>query len=410
MSFNGKTTREKGGRDPPNVSLDLVIYDLLSYFNEFTSLHDAKKEAEDKYGIKKEHDNCWPADDIKRAWGKTKRMDKTSFRRQHWTLVIMMQVLQKQRAGNLIQSECRSSQITAGRGRMGAAGGVEQHSGRNLQTSSSGQTGGVSRETIYIRIPRFVMFHNEQIVGEQFGTIQSHFKLKDGLPGPMNENSEIMKRKSYVMSFNHQTGNADWVYEILNVNTLADNSLDPALFGHGYDRGHLAAAANHRWCQEARNDADMFTNIVPQHTMLNRGSWLALENECQRRARAQNNIHVYSGPLYLREMVPRVIQGKWVPSHFFKVIIEEDLNGRVNLLHCHKVPNGNLPEDPDRGRLSTNTDATIEEIQQNSGLTFIERRPNVGQNAMVNQITVRLHGEDRNGVAQTAVIQVAVTL
>ncbi|XP_052406490.1 uncharacterized protein LOC127952167 [Carassius gibelio] len=184
MSSNGKTTLEKGGRDPPNVSLDLVIYDLLSYFNTFKFVRDAKIKAENKYGIKKEHDNCWPADDIKRAWGKTQRMEKTSYRRQQWTIVIMMQVIERQikrkelfdlmEAGNLVKrcaelsmkdtsdqvkatsenkrrddgrqstsvnpkrkkeiSEDSSSQITAGRGRMGAAGGEKQHS-EEIQTS-----------------------------------------------------------------------------------------------------------------------------------------------------------------------------------------------------------------------------------------------------------------------------------
>lgn len=93
----GKTTLEKGGREPPNVTLDDIVDDLSSYFNEFPSLRKAKKQAEEKYNIIKEHDDCWKEDDIKRAWGKTQRMGKKSVRRQHWALVILIQVIEKQR-------------------------------------------------------------------------------------------------------------------------------------------------------------------------------------------------------------------------------------------------------------------------------------------------------------------------
>ncbi len=87
MCCEGKTTLEKGGKDPPNVSLEYIVNDLLTYFNEFKSLDNAKTDAEVKYGINNEHDNCWPADDIKRAWGKTQRLRKTSCSRRLWAHV-----------------------------------------------------------------------------------------------------------------------------------------------------------------------------------------------------------------------------------------------------------------------------------------------------------------------------------
>uniref|UniRef100_A0A673JAM9 Uncharacterized protein n=1 Tax=Sinocyclocheilus rhinocerous TaxID=307959 RepID=A0A673JAM9_9TELE len=201
------------------------------------------------------------------------------------------------------------------------------------------------------------MIHNEERRGERFGNIESHYKLIDGVPETENIFDDIMKKKSYVMSFNHQTRNANWVYEILNRDTTANNHVEPAPFGHNYHRGHLAAAANHRWCWEALDDADVIDNIVPQHRNLNTGPWLTLEDGCRRRATAQNNIrnvHVYSGPLYRRLMDPLMIQGKQVPSHFFKVIIEENVDGTVN-----------------------QPDITIEDIQNATGLTFIVIRPNI---------------------------------
>ncbi len=355
--------------------------------------------------------------------------------------------------------EDRSSQSTAEQSTMGDTGGDEQRSGGNPQMHSSGQTGGINqggtgtpntvqnqrtgnnpggfnrqdgpagaliqtqnnncRETIYIYIPRLVMIHNEQIISEQPRDIISNYKFIDGLPGTGTD-SVIMKRKSYVMSFNRDTMNANWVYEILNRNILAKNPMAGS-FGNPYHKGHLAAAANHRWCQEAKVDANLIDNIVPQHMTLNTGPWFSLEVNCRKTVKDPNNIsnvHVYSGPLYLRYMVPPVIQRKWVPSHFFKVIIEENEDGTVNQPQCYLFPNGNLNEneiirtDVEHKMINHGTEneraITIEDIQQYSGLRFITVRRDVG--LVDREIRVTLHGEDENAVPRTAEIQVTTSL
>lgn len=84
---NSKTTLEKGGRNPPDVTLDDIAKDLLSFFNRFECLRKTKNNIEEKYEIKNEYGDYWSADDIKRAWGKTQRMDKKSDKRKHWARV-----------------------------------------------------------------------------------------------------------------------------------------------------------------------------------------------------------------------------------------------------------------------------------------------------------------------------------
>ncbi len=327
----------------------------------------------------------------------------------------MLQVIQKQQAGNSSQGCAELSvndspdQMKARKRReigeddLGSTGDIDQDLGKTKcrkehpEDISSG-------ETAYICIPRFEMIQNEQIILEPPRDIISDYKLIDGLPGTGTD-SVVMKRKSYVMSFNRDTMNANWVYEILNRNIVPENHVERAKFVDPYQRGHLAAAANQKWCCEALDDANMIDNIVPQHRDLNTGPWKSLEEYCRRTARDPNirNVHVYSGPLYLDEN-PRVKQGKRVPSHFFKVIIEENEIGTVKL-RCHQAPNGNLPLE----NLNTNTNTTIENIQQNSGLTFIQNRPNTGQNAAAHEIRVTLHGEDENAVPRTAEIQVTTS-
>ena len=100
--------------------------------------------------------------------------------------------------------------------------------------------------------------------------------------------------------------------------------------GSGYDRGHLAAAANHRHSQDAMESTFTLANCSPQHPSLNRGIWKQLESYV--RSMAQHNDHVFclSGPMYVPFSTP---EGKKfvnyeclgdnnvaIPTHFFKAI------------------------------------------------------------------------------------------
>jgi len=48
--------------------------------------------------------------------------------------------------------------------------------------------------------------------------------------------------------------------------------------GSGFDRGHLAAAANHKKSPNVLQETFLLSNICPQHPGLNRKLWKSLEN------------------------------------------------------------------------------------------------------------------------------------
>ncbi|ROL50859.1 Endonuclease G, mitochondrial [Anabarilius grahami] len=298
---------------------------------------------------------------------------------------------------------------------VGAAGGDKQHSGAYNNPSDSQYRPGIALgneeympeadETIYIRIPLSVMFRNEQTHTEQrYLPVISDYKLIDGLPS----DADIRIKKSYAMSFNNDTGNASWVYEILNRETSAKNCKKPIKeFGNPYHRGHLAASANHKWCREASNDANLKSNITPQHERLNLSTWKRLEERC-RKFIGQNrirNVHVYSGPLYLKDESEQtyygILQGKKVPTHFFKVIILENDDGTVRQPECYGMPNDDPPSSELRDYI-----VDIEDIERVSGLTFIERRHSVRQS---DEMSVTLQGEGVNSTLQNVNIKVRIS-
>lgn len=68
----------------------------------------------------------------------------------------------------------------------------------------------------------------------------------------------------------------------------------------GYDRGHLAAAGNHRICQEHVDQTFYLSNITPQvGPGFNRDIWNSLEKRVRNLTRSYKNVYVCTGPLFL---------------------------------------------------------------------------------------------------------------
>lgn len=109
----------------------------------------------------------------------------------------------------------------------------------------------------------------------------------------------------------------------------------------GYDRGHMAAAGNHKLSQENLDQTFILSNITPQLPALNRGPWERLEAYVRWRANRSKNLYVVSGPLYLpmkaRDgnlyVTYRVLGNNHVsvPTHFFKVFLVESKDNKLSV-------------------------------------------------------------------------------
>ena len=133
-------------------------------------------------------------------------------------------------------------------------------------------------------------------------------------------------------------------------NQFKEDSRIPEIFratlkdykGTGYDRGHLAPAANHLGSEEAVSDTFFLSNICPQDPAFNRGYWLKLEKHIRNLTQEYQTIEIYTGPLFMpqedkegnRIVLYRVI-GKndvAVPTHFYKVLFLHSTNGEISEL------------------------------------------------------------------------------
>ena len=130
-----------------------------------------------------------------------------------------------------------------------------------------------------------------------------------------------------------------------------DTDLDPqerSELAHyrnsGYDRGHMAPAADFKRSAEAMSSTFFMSNMAPQRPHLNRRAWAQLEDLIRQLGESHGSIWIFTGVLYLdgsnrRADPPEFIAGRvGIPTHFYKVILcEHDTGGHE--MYAYLMPN-----------------------------------------------------------------------
>lgn len=89
----------------------------------------------------------------------------------------------------------------------------------------------------------------------------------------------------------------------------------------GYDRGHMAPAADFKYAQDAMDATFFLTNMCPQSNSLNSGAWATLEDLCRAWAIRDSTLIIVSGPVLTDYLTETIGETKvTVPDRFFKVV------------------------------------------------------------------------------------------
>lgn len=150
----------------------------------------------------------------------------------------------------------------------------------------------------------------------------------------------------------------------------------------GFDRGHMAPAADMKWSRRAMEDCHYLTNIVPQNHSLNSGRWNTLEQKCRAWARQDSAIIIVTGPV-LTDRIVRTIgrSGVAVPSRFFKVVFAPYANPPRAIGFI--VPNA-----PVRESLAAMA-TTVDQVEEITGYDFFHQLPDSLENKLESTLRAR---------------------
>lgn len=158
---------------------------------------------------------------------------------------------------------------------------------------------------------------------------------------PEGSRGQVVHNPYFVLSYSEKHEQAEWVaYELiaerLNENwvertdeflpddRMEDGSADLADYRNsGYDRGHLAPAADMAFSEEAMRYSFLLSNISPQAKNFNKGIWRELEELTRSWAKQNKALYVVTGPILLE--APKGIIGEnevSVPKAYYKVLLD----------------------------------------------------------------------------------------
>lgn len=149
----------------------------------------------------------------------------------------------------------------------------------------------------------------------------------------------IIEHSAYALSYNEKYEQANWVAWQLTKDELhgkqkrkdhfvidrkiATGSADPNDYKKsGYDRGHLAPAADFSFDKKAMAESFYMSNMSPQVPALNRGVWKILEEQTREWAESYEELYIVTGPVFSENMKTIGKNKVAVPSVYFKVILD----------------------------------------------------------------------------------------
>ena len=203
-------------------------------------------------------------------------------------------------------------------------------------------------------------------------------------------------RPGYALLHNGATRNPYWVIEILNKQDLDGEAkrknnfrTDPSLTKDvgatpddykkaGFDRGHMAPAADFKHDQGEMNDSFFMTNMSPQiGPSFNRGIWAHLEKRVRGLAKTRGRLVVLTGPIYEafdmlgedfigpgKEEIGDKDRPIRVPDGYYKILYDPKRKRAL----AFALPNQRLP-----GRDIEDFRVTIRHIEDMTGLNFFPK-------------------------------------
>ena len=205
-----------------------------------------------------------------------------------------------------------------------------------------------------------------------------------GIP---STNGQLVDRVGYAFLYSERYEQPLWVsYKITRdevQNKVAERKdnfrLDPLIKtgsatiadykSSGYDRGHLAPAADMAWSKQAMSESFFLTNMSPQVPSLNRGMWRVLEEKIRHWVLKEKELYIITGPIIRPGYMTIGPNKVAVPQWYYKIIIDyhQPQIKAIAFMIPNQKPQKSLQD------FTVNIDK-IEEVTQLDFLNFLPNR------------------------------------
>lgn len=196
----------------------------------------------------------------------------------------------------------------------------------------------------------------------------------------------VITHKGYTVSYNYDWKIPNWVayeltatevqgevprYDKFKPDPMVPQNVTATTNDYkysGYDRGHMAPAADMKWDEQAMRESFYLSNICPQNPNLNGGVWKDLEEQVRDLASQKGNIFVVCGPI-VNDISTTIGENKVVvPQAFFKVLLQKDDNEIHTIGFIYENKSGKKP-------MSTYA-MSVDEIEEITNIDFFPSLPN----------------------------------
>ena len=154
----------------------------------------------------------------------------------------------------------------------------------------------------------------------------------------LKKSEEIVCHKSYCLVYSEEHEQAKWVAYILKLGMIngdvkrsnkfkedpkikTKSANDSDYKGSGYDRGHLAPAADMSFSEQSMQESFYYSNMSPQEPSFNRGMWKKLESEVRSYVEYLDKIYVVTGPILVDGLIEIGANGVDVPKEYYKAAL-----------------------------------------------------------------------------------------
>ena len=214
--------------------------------------------------------------------------------------------------------------------------------------------------------------------------------------------SQEIVHEAYTVSYNSDWKLPNWVAYELTAQEVAGELPrtdhfypDPMVVGKqaensdyrksGYDRGHMAPAADMKWSETAMRESFYFTNICPQIHNLNAGIWQDFEDRGRKWANQYGSVYIVCGPVVKDNKLGTIGDNQVVvPDGFYKVFLV-NVNGRYEAL-------GLLFDHVSGRKKMKNYACSVDSVEKVTGIDFFYRLPNDVESRVESQVNLLVWG------------------